>query len=87
MIQLTVKVDTTSLNSAVILTDCQTTDSVLTIKERIHEKVGIPPSEQRLFSVGGEITNEHTLHYYNIRRGNRTIKLREHNECKYKYMW
>jgi ubiquitin C len=39
---------------------------IFTVKERIAEKTGIPPDDQRLIFAGKLLENGHTLVYYNI---------------------
>ncbi len=72
MIQLTVNLYT----EATVIVDCDADETVTAVKQKIHEKSGIPPQEQRLLVLNNQMNDGQTLRYYNIVRGERTITVR-----------
>ncbi|KAI8054129.1 Appbp1-Uba3-Nedd8, an E1-ubiquitin-like protein complex with Atp [Syncephalis plumigaleata] len=46
--------------------DVETTDPIIRVKERIEEKEGIPPVQQRLIYSGKQMSDEKTLDDYKI---------------------
>ena len=44
-------------------------DKILHVKERIEEKEGIPPSQQRLIFGGKQMNDDKTLSEFNIEGG------------------
>jgi ubiquitin len=49
--------------------DIEPSDSVMRIKERVEEKEGIPPVQQRLIFAGKQMNDEKTAKDYNIEGG------------------
>ena len=49
--------------------DIELTDTVERIKERVEEKEGIPPVQQRLIFAGKQMNDEKTAKDYNIEGG------------------
>jgi len=49
--------------------DIEPIDSVMRIKERVEEKEGIPPVQQRLIFAGKQMNDEKTARDYNIEGG------------------
>ncbi|WZN62149.1 ubiquitin-NEDD8-like protein [Chloropicon roscoffensis] len=49
--------------------DIELTDTVERIKERVEEKEGIPPVQQRLIFAGKQMNDEKTAKEYNIEGG------------------
>ena len=45
------------------------TDTVKIVKQRIQDKEGIPPDQQRLLFAGNQLEESYNLSYYNIRDG------------------
>ncbi len=69
MIQLTVNLYT----EATVIVDCEADETVAAVKQKIHEKSGIPPQEQRLIVFKNQMYDGQTLRQHNILRGERTI--------------
>lgn len=49
--------------------DIEPTDNVLRIKERVEEKEGIPPLQQRLIFAGKQMNDEKTALDYKVQGG------------------
>ncbi|KAI4976707.1 hypothetical protein ZWY2020_050314 [Hordeum vulgare] len=64
---LSIKVKT--LTGKEIQIDIEPTDTVDRIKERVEEKEGIPPIQQRLIFGGKQIADDKTAHDYKIKAG------------------
>jgi len=63
-----------NLGGILIPLDVETGDTVIRLKERIEEKEGIPPEQQRLIFGGKALADEKKIDFYNIQAGN-TIHL------------
>ncbi|KQJ89932.1 hypothetical protein BRADI_4g28550v3 [Brachypodium distachyon] len=63
----TIKIKT--LTGKEIAIDIEPTDTIDRIKERIEEKEGIPPVQQRLIFGGKQIADDKTAMDYNIKAG------------------
>eukprot|EP01115_Flamella_aegyptia_P002654 TRINITY_DN136776_c0_g1_i1.p1 TRINITY_DN136776_c0_g1~~TRINITY_DN136776_c0_g1_i1.p1 ORF type:complete len:76 (+),score=22.25 TRINITY_DN136776_c0_g1_i1:56-283(+) len=50
--------------------DCDPDDTIKRIKERVEEKEGIPPPQQRLIFGGKALADENTVSFYKITAGN-----------------
>ena len=57
-----------TLNGKTIVLDMDPADSIGNIKERIQDKEGVPPDQQRLIFSGKQLEDERTLGDYNIRQ-------------------
>lgn len=55
-----------SINGNTRTIEAEQTDTISTIKERIFDKEGIQPNEQRLIFAGKSLDNEKTIGEYNI---------------------
>lgn len=58
-----------SLTGKEIEIDIEPTDTIERIKERVEEKEGIPPVQQRLIFAGKQMNDERTAKEYNIEGG------------------
>lgn len=58
-----------TLTGKLIEIDIEPTDTIMRIKERVEEKEGIPPPQQRLIFGGRALADENTAESYNIKAG------------------
>ncbi len=60
-----------TLTGKIIAIECSVYDPVATIKNKIQDKEGIPPVQQRLLFAGKVLEDEHLLRNYNVGIGDR----------------
>ncbi|CAF1118274.1 unnamed protein product [Rotaria sp. Silwood1] len=58
-----------TLTGKEIEVDIDGTDKIERIKERVEEKEGIPPQQQRLIFGGKQMTDDKTVSEYNVNAG------------------
>ena len=57
-----------TLTGRTINVEVEKTDSIQRVKERIHDKEGVPVGQQKLIFAGRQLEDDHTISDYHIQK-------------------